>query len=255
MIRIDKGSAPEELVEKEAALIASYITDFDNNKEDYLSGKKTFSITDDYKMPAVKAKLLTRQKKKCCFSETKFIGDYPHVEHFRPKKRVDLITPRKSLYPGYYWLAYNWENLFLCKQLINCSFKKNCFPLVDESNRNRSHHDTNIEDNLIIDPSKENPRDHIRFVEYELKPITQKGKFNIDFLGLRHPDFTEARRIRFYELKKLKEEVDVGFGQGINVKEDPMLAGNIAILKASIEPDAQFSSMAIDLLQDWPPLL
>ncbi|MEJ7683243.1 MAG: hypothetical protein WKG06_36375 [Segetibacter sp.] len=187
---------------------------------------------------------------KCCFSEAKFTGDFPHVEHFRPKGRVDIIGSKTQLFPGYYWLAYGWSNLFLCKELINCSYKRNFFPLADESKRNRSHHDTNIEDNLIIDPSLENPREHIKFHNEEPTPITVKGRFNINFLGLRHASFVEDRRKRFAELQGLKNLVDIGVAYGYSL-DDPLLSGSIATLRAAVEPDSEFSSMAIDLLQDW----
>lgn len=251
MIRIDKGPAPEVLVEKETTLVKVYKEAFDAHEDEYLSGKKSFNITDDYKINIVKDTLLSKQNKKCCFSEAKFVGDYPHVEHFRPKKRVDILTTGERLFPGYYWLAYNWENLFLCKELINCSYKKNYFPLFDETERNRTHHDTYIEQNILIDPSKENPRDHVIFFEYEPKPLTPKGKQNIDLLGLRHSSFTEARRKRFKELKWLKDQVDIAVATGLGLDHD-VIKGNIDKLKAAIKPSAEFSSMAIDLLQDWP---
>lgn len=251
MISVDKGPAPEALVKKGTELVKVHKEEFDRHKDDYLAGKP-FDIKDIYKMPIVKKTLSLKQYNKCCFSEAKFIGgDYPHVDHFRPKKRIDILQTGEKLFPGYYWLAYDWENLFLCKELINCSYKKNYFPLVNESERNRNHHDTYIEKNILIDPSKENPRDHIIFVEHEPKPLTIKGRENVELLGLRDSSFTEARRKRFRELKKLKDQVDIAVATGLGLRHS-VIEGNIQELKAAIRPTAEFSSMAIDLLQGWP---
>lgn len=253
MIKIEKGDAPQELVEISSKLVGIYKKEFDANSDDYLNGDKTFKITEDYKINVVKETLNKKQYNKCCFSEAKFTGDYPHVEHFRPKARVDLYGTKTRIFPGYYWLAYDWSNLFLCKPVINCSFKRNFFPLYNEEQRNRTHNDTNIEESMIIDPSAEDPREHIHFYQEELTPITEKGRFNIGFLGLRHPSFVEDRRKRFMELKRLKDAVDIGISSGLD-KNHPVLAGIITTLKEAILPDAEFSSMATDLLQDWPHL-
>jgi hypothetical protein len=50
---------------------------------------------------------------KCAYCEGNHASGYPaHVEHYRPKL---LVTEgRLSIdHPGYFWLAYEWENLLL----------------------------------------------------------------------------------------------------------------------------------------------
>jgi len=254
MIRIYKGPAPPELLAIELARTQADKLAFEANRAGYLSGTQKFEITDDYKISVVKETLLSRQHNKCCYSEAKFSGDFPHVEHFRPKARVDIWGTQTRHYPGYYWLAYNWINLFLSKQLINVSYKKNFFPLADEALRNRCHLDTNLEVNLIIDPGAEDPRDHIRFHNDEPVGITERGRDNIRILGLRHSGFEESRREKLTKLQAMKELVDVSVAAGLDVNM-PLIARTIAILRSSILPDAEFSSMAIDFLSGWPHLL
>ena len=251
MIRIDKGPSPQELEAVGQPLVASYNAAYDANPGNYVN--KGFAITDDYKITAVKDRLQQKQFNKCCFTEARFLGDYPHVEHFRPKGRVDLIGTNTKLYPGYYWLAYDWGNLFYCKQLINTSYKRNFFPLANENERNRNHNDTYNEQNIFIDPGRENPRDYIRFYKDEPDPVNERGRLNIKYLGLRHPHFVEARSKRFAELAGLKEQVDIAVAMGIDVAH-PMLAANLRILRQAVRPEAEFSSMAIDLLTGWPHL-
>ena len=63
----------------------------------------------------------------------------------------------------------------------------------------------------------------------------------------------EARSKRFAELAGLKEQVDIAVAMGIDVAH-PMLAANLRILRQAVRPEAEFSSMAIDLLTGWPHL-
>jgi len=59
---------------------------------------------------------------------------------YRPKGAVQQAPGQKKEYPGYYWLAYDWNNLlFICTA---CNTKKReLFPLTDSKGRARSHHD------------------------------------------------------------------------------------------------------------------
>src|SRR5438093_7308031 len=103
MIKIIKGDPPEILERKERELRPSMEADYDLRLVEYVNGKLKFEFTDDYRSSQVQAALLNCQHNKCCFSEAKFVGDYPHVEHFRPKGRIDEINTKKRSYPGYYW--------------------------------------------------------------------------------------------------------------------------------------------------------
>jgi hypothetical protein len=68
--------------------------------------------------------------------------------------------------PGYYWLAYEWNNLFLACQLCNQLFKKNLFPLLDPTTRAASHKD-NVENEkpAFIDPTIDDPKNLFPFAE------------------------------------------------------------------------------------------
>ena len=249
MIQIIKGNAPEELAKQNIALLNSMKMDFESNKNDYLNGIKKFTFTAAYRTEEVKITLITCQNNKCCFSEAKFVGDYSNVEHFRPKGRVDTWPDGGIEYPGYYWLAYDWSNLFLCKSRINSSDKRNFFPVTN--NRNRTHYDTNIEKNLLIDVNLEDPRKHIKFINEEPYPVDERGLFNITFFQLRHSEFDEARRTKFNLLKALKDLIDIGISQGHN---KAIYADQIKLLREAMSPKSEFSSMAIDFLSEWPHL-
>jgi len=246
MIQIVKDPAPVNLVRSNKRQLAILLTK-------YAAGIRTFDFTGAYRSEAVKLALRNNQFNKCCFSEAKFTGDDSHVEHYRPKGQVDEWPAGAVYTPGYYWLAYEWANLFLCKSTINSSYKRNFFPLVDEAQRNRSHHDTNIEVPLLVNPAIDNPRNHIKFVGDEPVGITDQGKCTIELLFLRAPEFEEARRLRLKILKMLKASVEKALKAGYDVNE-PHVADIISELKAYVLPHSEFSSMAIDFLSGWPHL-
>lgn len=251
MIRINKGASPKVLTRAKAKY------DLKNNAlylaapGHYDTGGKTFLFPEAYKSKSVKKALFAAQFGKCAFSEAKFVSDDAHVEHFRPKGRVDTWPTGPSSYPGYYWLAYDWSNLFLCKSIINSSVKRNFFPLIGPVLRNRNHLDIRIETSVLINPGTENPRIHIRFEGEEIKGITTRGKQTIDLLDLRNGQLDEARRSRYRLLKGFKMAVELFFEKGIPI-DHPKVAGLIETLKEARMPSAEFSSMAIDLLTGWP---
>ena len=113
----------------------------------------------------VKGDLIKHQHNKCCFCESK-IGhiSYGDVEHFRPK--AGWVQDAENInQPGYYWLAYDWDNLLLSCQLCNQRHKKNYFPLSNNDNRAIATQNIVVEQPLFIHPANDNPEDFIYFKE------------------------------------------------------------------------------------------
>ena len=144
----------------------------------------------------VKDKLIQLQGYKCCFCEAK-IGhiSYGDVEHFRPK--AGWVQEKELLNrPGYYWLAYEWSNLFLSCQLCNQRHKRNFFPLQNPADRATSHHQTiNDEQSLFIHLSEEDPE---QFIQYQDEiPIAVdnniRGEATIAQTGLRRKRLNDDR--------------------------------------------------------------
>lgn len=84
---------------------------------------------------------------KCWYTDAANYGARLDVEHFRPKAQTVEITadflkeaesplllklaaPKRE---GYWWLAFNPENLLLCAQVMNREEKRNFFPLHKDS--------------------------------------------------------------------------------------------------------------------------
>jgi 5-methylcytosine-specific restriction endonuclease McrA len=132
-----------------------------------------------------KATLFRAQHRKCayCGRSTGLKGE--PLEHVRPKKEAWRHLPGESprvVEPGYWWLTWAWKNhLFAC-QSCNTGFKGNHFPLAAGSatltgptrpypyKRLRPEHlDVAVESSLFVDPSAEDPLDHIAW-----RPVNPK---------------------------------------------------------------------------------
>jgi uncharacterized protein (TIGR02646 family) len=157
-----------------------------------------------YNDEQVKAKLIAQQRGKCCYCEAKFLHvGYGDVEHYRPKNgfRQDATSPLEK--PGYYWLAYTWDNLlFSCKR-CNGGYKRNYFPLANPAGRARSHHDQpqlRQEQPLLLHPAHDNPAAHIRFRRAVAVSTTPRGQATITLCGLNRKHNLERRRTHLAHL-------------------------------------------------------
>lgn len=247
MIKINKGTSP-------AYLLSSTISTAINTVKSTYDGNPTFyqnnslDITSLYNHKDVKDQLIKLQHGKCCFCEARIVHiSYGDVEHFRPKKGYQQDEKDPLHHPGYYWLAFDWENLFLSCQLCNQREKKNFFPLTDPSSRAKCHHDNiNNESPLFINPSVEDPQDFITFIGEVPSPISgnSRAKETIIRLKLDRVELNEDRleyldNIRDIEIWFLK------YLQNIKDVDEIVQAGNEFkdILLKHIKPEASYSSM------------
>jgi uncharacterized protein (TIGR02646 family) len=168
----------------------------------YESGERIFDFDRTvYAATSVKKALLKAQHGKCAFCESKITHvEYGDVEHFRPKAGFQQRAKDRLVRPGYYWLAYEWSNLFFSCQLCNQASKKNLFPLRNPRRRARSHRDDlQTERPLLLDPSMVDPETVLSFREETVYAINDNrlGRTTIDVLGLNRQELREARRERF----------------------------------------------------------
>jgi len=170
MIKIDKTHKGVPNI-----LVTAGITKTSANNTAYFAGTRKFSFQNSiYGHQTVKDKLIGIQKDKCCFCERKISAGEPgHIEHYRPKGGYKIDEKTKIIKPGYYWLAYDFDNLYYSCNRCNTSYKKNYFPLSDETKR-AANHTLSItnEDPLIIDPAN-NTSSHLVYKREKIKP---KGK-------------------------------------------------------------------------------
>lgn len=159
-----------------------------------------------YDPQSVKNALYHSQLGLCAFCGERIRLSGMQVEHFRPKGAVDgRLLPRSVAKPrpGYWWLAWTWENLLFSCSTCNTIFKKSYFP-IHGSPLHLLDFDLRNEDALLIDPSRTDPMQAItwyplRWLTFQHRPIpeiirhlrwkpqakTLQGKKTIEFLNFR----------------------------------------------------------------------
>lgn len=164
---------------------------------------------------------------KCAYCEGQLTSNQPgDVEHFRPKGRlvddkfkiVRVQHPTKGEidHPGYFWLAYDWNNLL--PACIDCNRYRNhgrdapqgagkadrfpldgtpaCVPDLEAD-----------EKPLLINPSHIDPALHFQFnQDGTVTPLTEEGRATIALFGLNlREGLVEARRRAFESASEFTE--------------------------------------------------
>ena len=204
MIRVQKSATiPEPLLTQGKKSRRLHCTEYSRNAEAFHSGEKTFKFDRNiYTYSKVKAQLVIDQYGKCCYCERR-VGDKGDVEHFRPKGAVQQASGTPLIKPGYYWLAYDWNNLYLSCSVCNQHHKQNHFLLEDPETRVLNHKGKiEKESRLIIDPSHDNPEAHIGFRGASTYELTPSGKATISVLQLNHV-ILEDDRLNYLKYLKI----------------------------------------------------
>ncbi len=224
MIPIKKPAKPPKILETRGRIKTQENADeFSANQPDYENGTKKFKFDSGiYGHKTVKETLIKAQHGKCFLCEADFTANaYGDVEHFRPKGGTFQTADEKKMkVPGYYWLAYDWKNLFFSCQICNQRHKKNFFPLEKPEDRAVSHDsDLSKEKPLLINPETEKPEDFISF-RGEV-PFAIDGNINgettIEISGIGRTKLNE-KRLEFltvlkslYEIANLKPPIPESF--------------------------------------------
>lgn len=236
MIKIDKTGVAVPTI-----LSTTGVIETTKNIVAYHTGKRNFSIKKSiYGHSTVKETLIKLQNDKCCFCERKVSAGEPgHIEHYRPKGGYKKDDKSKLEKPGYFWLAYDFDNLFFSCNRCNTSYKKNYFPLVDETQRVTNP--TGIiakEDPLIIYPSND-PTTHLFFEQEIIKSRSKsiKGKETIKRTGLNRKALADDRLTFLKPLKILADVARNGVGSFSQEAKD--------LFKEYGKKESQFSYMVI----------
>lgn len=166
---------------------------------------------------------------KCAYCEQKIASDqYGDIEHFRPKARVTDRHTSKPLmtrhgdrpHPGYYWLAYDWQNLLFACGLCNRPHRRSDderrigkwdhFPLIDEEQRAEAPGGEAGEQPLLINPLVEDPAEHIDVTpEGVLFAVSgsSRGQACIELLGLNDRDLPDDRGRAYDEAYRLYKDL------------------------------------------------
>ena len=249
MILVTKPAQVPGALGPGAAATAANRISYDADPAAYRSGAAKFKFDGGiYGAPAVKAALKQAQFGKCCFCESVFDANYAgDVEHYRPKGAVG--AGRQRIRPGYYWLAYAWDNLFYACADCNQYRKRAAFPLANEANRALDHHG-NIanEEPLILCPGgPPDPRDHISFSRDVPKGSSSAGRTTVSRLKLDREALCASRRKHFRLLEALLEIVRIG-RESAEPDRIQSVENARAALRGCMAPEAEFSAVSQDFL-------
>lgn len=172
----------------------------------------------------LRAALEELSHQKCAYCESNITsGADWDVEHFRPKGRVI----ENDQHPGYYWLAYEWTNLFPscahCNQsrkdrktfddptTLPAGGKVDQFPLANEATRAMAPGNSlTREKRLLIDPSHDEPEEHVSFgVDGSAIAVnaSAKGAASIRVMHLNRRRLKQVRRDRAQLAVKLMRQI------------------------------------------------
>jgi uncharacterized protein (TIGR02646 family) len=173
-----------------------------------------------YKDVEVKKALEKLFYDKCAYCETRLISGDWEVEHYRPKGRI----AGRSDHPGYYWLAYTWENLYpactFCNQMrkdaprfdepeeLPAQGKQDQFPLEKEDNRAKNPGDDLSKENpLLLSPCDDDPEKHFTYdIHGQISPIEDndlRAKETIRVCNLRRRRLRDDRARTIIRVCKL----------------------------------------------------
>jgi hypothetical protein len=249
MIRIYKpDKVPAKLEDEGIMLTIANCADYEANPNAYINDEEEFVISSAiYNHSTVKKSLKRAQFNKCCFCEKEQNDEYGAVEHYRPKMGYKSQKKDRLKKPGYYWLGYEWSNLyFVCSP---CNTKKaNFFPLHNEDKRATWHKmDISDERPFLLDPAgEEDPRKHIVFDNEFPRGITEIGKKTIEICSLDRDGLNGKR-------KKILNQIDDNILILMTKEENSVEVVERAkqfILKCK-EKESEFSAAASDYLKKF----
>ena len=246
MITLDRPSEPPQvLLTRGSEATHQDSNAYVENPAPYCCGEEKFKFRASiYGSTGVKEVLQTLQNNKCGYCESKpGATSAGRIDHFRPKKSVRQGNGSERLYPGYYWLAYRWDNLVLACETCNAR-KSDYFPLEDPGQRARSHLDClDREAPVLLNPYGEtNVGEHLAFNGSACRPETERGRVTVKVLGLNRPKLQEDRQYvlnMFVALRTVAHDPDEPASRRRNVTRE---------MKTFAKAEARFSAMICDYL-------
>ena len=162
MHRVVRNEAPSRLIVKDTRWKQIVISSPDSEHE-WDKFSKTKLKKDTIK------KLEEMYQSCCCYCEAK-LGDvsYPEIEHFKPKSKSE-----------YKHLCYDYSNLHYCCRKCN---------LAKSSDYNES----------MINPSEDEPTNHMVYEKYIAKALNGRGQMMIDMIELNSRKELENTRIDYF---------------------------------------------------------
>lgn len=166
--------------------------------------------------------LFTASHHKCVFCESKTENVSPlHIEHYRPKNTSAFLI-----------YMFDWRNWLVACMACN-SNKGERFDICDDRP-------------CLLDPTTEDPGEHIDFLSAQIIPKTIRGKKTIEQIRLHRIDLEKARALWLLDIEKL-------LLLAIRVPEARTTARELLIW--AMQDDAPYAAMARSYLRRYAPKL
>ena len=220
-VKRDRVQTPAVLTEKSGRAERERIraAKFFLTPKEQRTGTLTFHV---YKDNAVKDALEKLFNRKCAYCESRYTATQPlDIDHWRPKSDVDLAPWETCLdFPGYYWLASDWDNLLpscidcnrrrsqitLPADSLQAAGKGTAFPIYEPTARARSYKELASEQPLLLNPCVDEPSEHLEVHRDDESVIAAKsgsrrGAASINVYGLNRVGLVLARRERLFVIR------------------------------------------------------
>lgn len=214
MIKINRPHRPEyylsERMLKEESLLQSYFLD--------KPSQKRIAFNMDVISPLV-GEISDYFNNKCAFCETTvYVPVHGNIENFRP--RSGSRSEGSFFQDHYWWLAYRWENLYLCCSVCN-KIRRDYFPLEDETTRapiNALWEVVALEKIALLDPCIDDPLPHLDFLDNgSVKGLTKRGELTVTIFGLNRNELISERKQAIDWFLHLMEQSSIA---GSDITED-----------------------------------
>jgi uncharacterized protein (TIGR02646 family) len=247
MIHIDRTSAPPIFKSAEWHREQKRATEFFTKSPPGVS--QHHFVFKFPKLPEVRKALERLFHGKCAFCETNYSAvSLMDIENFRPKGGAIGTDGKLSLY-HYWWLAYEWFNLYPACAECNRS-KGSRFPVDGERAPLRAN-ETEIrkERALLFDPCVDYPESDLVFaIDGNVASSSVRGRTTIDTYNLNRSALVTRRMMYGASLKLQWERVTDLKMQKSRASE---LDRELRVLSKYLAPDSEFIAMCRSFLQQW----
>jgi hypothetical protein len=201
---------------------------------------------------------------KCWYSEAVLQHGEGHVEHYRPKRRL-----HGSNHEGYWWRAFDWENLRLAHPTVNLrrtdyltgrlAGKGSYFPLRDEANRAHNRAEEMNEESVLLDPvaaadtrliyfSEESgaPRPAVRKDQDEW--CYRRAEESIDYYHLNEGTWNAKRADLMATVRKLCDQVEALALE--EPRDQEAYSQKVDEVVAYLSPYQEFSAACVQIIRD-----
>ena len=191
--------------------------------------------------PSVRKTLAALFNGKCAYCESRVdttgSGD---LEHFRPKAGAVDLEGNYYL-AHYWWLTFEWRNLYLSCQLCNHS-KRDRFPLTGpRAALETPYEDLDGEQPILLDPCVDKPGKFLVFDENgSVGSEHERGQITIEIFDLNRAGLIKMRRDTYRRLRILWQQWQKTKSPGLQKEIIEMM-----------RPEAEYSALSRQFVFQW----